>query len=500
MNRIAVLSVAASLAIAAPAAANPAPVYNADARGGVYGRQFLPSTAFTDTAEADTISNIIFLNRCKGGCVIHSANNNNAATQDSTIPNQPPGTDVSISEFPYDDTAWATVVQCVKEIYSPFNVQITDVDPGAGVVHHEIIVAGTGAELMLPQGVLGISPVSADRTPVNNNISFAFAGSYSNTDNPNVLFGLIDLCATIGQETAHSWGLDHEYACVDPMTYLSPCGGQRFFRNKDIECGTGAPGECNCDGRCQTAGPTQNSHQRILGVFGPGQSIVPGPVASIVSPADQTTVQNGFTVFMNSMGKRGTFHARLILNGYTWVDKDVDIQPPQGTNLAPIYAKTFQLNAPTDVPDGVIDVEAQACDDLDQCSSGKIQVTKGAPCADASSCAKGQKCEAGKCFWDPATGELGDDCGYPQACKSGLCLSTSGGMMCSQQCFITQAGSCPDMFECVLDNSGTGYCLPKAPDTGCCNSSATGADALAAKTGLVGLVLVIALRRRRRRA
>jgi hypothetical protein len=490
MNRIAVvLTVLVPLAFGGPAAA--------DDGGDVV--QVMPMSAFDPLTQSATISPIIFINRCVGGCKITSSSVSNAATNESTIPTQTPGTVIDVPAFPYDDASWGVVLNCVKEIYSPFNVQITDVDPGPTVVHHEIIVAGTASVFGLGQGILGISPVSADHTPVNNNISFAFAGSYSNSTNPNASFGLIDLCATIGQETAHSWGLDHEYACVDPMTYLGPCGGQRFFRNKDYQCGTGAPGECNCDGKCGTSGPTQNSHQRILGVFGAGQSIVPGPTVSLASPANGTTVTNGFAAFVNSSGKRGTFKVQLILNGYLWAEKLVS-DDPMGGNLAPIYATTFQVNAPAAVPDGVIDIDARACDDLDQCADAKITVTKGAPCTDTSKCAAGQKCDAGKCYWDPPSLNIGDACTYQQACISGMCIAAGSSMFCSQTCFVGQADQCPANFECQLDATRQGYCLPAPPPQGCCSAGDLGPGGVAAQAGLAGLVLTIALRRRRRRA
>jgi hypothetical protein len=458
--------------------------------------QYLPRSAFTDAGAM--VSPIIFVNRCKGGCVMKASTVNNAATQESTIPQFPAGTMVNVPEFPYDDTAWAFVMKCVKEVYSPFNVQITDVDPGPTVVHHEIVVAGTADVFNLPSGFLGISPVSVDHSPVNNNISYAFAGSYANDLNINTRYGLYDLCATIGQETAHSWGLDHEYSCTDPMTYLPPCGGQRFFRNKDIMCGTASPGECNCDGKCTTTGGTQNSHDRILAVFGPGQSIVPGPTASVLSPANGDTVQNGFVTVVNSTAQRGTFKLTMSINGWQWVEDDISLNPGTGTQ-APIYATTFQLPLPAGVPDGVMDLEIKACDDLDQCASNKLTVTKGMPCADASKCATGQKCDAGKCYWDPPSKQLGDTCDYTQQCVSGLCLGTSGGKVCSQSCFVGQPGACPAGFTCTLDQNANGYCLAStsAPQ-GCCSAADTGIGSVAAQGGFAGLVLALVLRRRRR--
>ena len=80
-------------------------------------------------------------------------------------------------------------------------------------------------------------------------------------------------------------------------------------------------------------------------------------------------------------------------------------RPRRARSSAPPVSPTpsYTLTAPTNVPDGVIDIVAKAYDDLEsETDSATVTVTKGAPCADASTCATGQKCEAGKCFWDRA--------------------------------------------------------------------------------------------------
>jgi hypothetical protein len=442
-------------------------------------------------AANEPISNIIYLNRCTGGCMITASTVSSAVTQESRIPQAPPGTKVTVKEFAWGDQAWSDVVQCVKEIYSPFNVQVTDVDPGASVVHHESIVAGTSEDvgIKLAGGtLLGRADVNPDHTPKNNAISFVFANAFGATNR------VTEICATVGQETAHAWGLDHEYDCTDPMTYLPACGGQRFFRNKDSKCGTDAPGECNCDGQCTTSGPTQNSHVRILGVFGPGTSIVPGPTATITAPAAGGTVSDAFSVKLDATGKRGVYKLKLILNGYEWATKDISDDGTHGT--APIYATSFVVSAPTGVPDGVIDVEARACDDLDQCGSAKVTVTKGAPCTDAKTCAMGQKCGDGKCYWDPPSLDVGEVCSYPQQCVSGVCLQNA----CSQTCFVGVSGQCPSGTTCKTAQSGQGYCLlsDDGGGGGCCSASDDSAAQVASQLGVAGVVVAVGFRRRRR--
>ena len=47
------------------------------------------------------------------------------------------------------------------------------------------------------------------------------------------------------------------------MTYRVDCGGEKFFRDRDAQCGEDAVRDCTCKG-------TQNSHAKLLTKFGPG--------------------------------------------------------------------------------------------------------------------------------------------------------------------------------------------------------------------------------------
>ena len=58
-----------------------------------------------------------------------------------------------------------------------------------------------------------------------------------------------------GAGNAHAYGLDHGYcrqrqlavnhsACNDPMTYRNDCGGEKFFRNENANCGETANRGC----------------------------------------------------------------------------------------------------------------------------------------------------------------------------------------------------------------------------------------------------------------
>ncbi len=479
--------------------------------------------------QAGTTSPIIYMNRCAGSCSITHAGNDDARANQSFIPQAAGGCSASfptcvISEYKTSDqkagsngkckggTAagadctdansatvctgggscysaddeWALVVQCLREVYSPYAIQVTDVKPTAAS-YTMAIVAGKASEAGL-SGVLGVAPVSSDCSPKDNVIAWSFANDHGATDRVN------NICWTVAQETAHAFGLDHAYqfadgtsACNDPMTYRFDCGGQKFFRNKAAQCGEEGVRPCSCGG-------SQNSHLKIKNVFGDGQSLIGPPTLNVTSPAPNAKINNGQVVSAQAGSKRGVEKLELSLNGYKWVT----IPGAKFRSNGQPNPSDYSLVFPGGVPDGVIDIVVKASDDLGiSTTANTLTVTKGAPCTSATSCAAGQKCEAGKCFWDPPVGVLGEACDYAQYCETELCLETSdGGKFCSQDCVVGAADACPADFECTpAGNSGA--CIPVSGGGGCC--SAGGGSGAWLHFGLSVGILGFVMRRRRKR-
>ena len=416
-----------------------------------------------DVVAHDGVSNIIYLERCAGGCTIYKGSVDNAPSYTSTIPdgNGP----FFVSEFGYPDEMWNEIVACVRETYAPYNVQVTDVKPATGL-YHMAVVAGEPSEVGLPNYYGGVGHATCD--PVNNAVSYVFAN--------HVTADAFWMCAAVAQESGHTWGLDHAFDCSDPMTYLPACG-QQFFRNKQFRCGEGAPRDCVC------SGAYQNSHIRLLTVFGPGAPL-PQPVVEMQDPAGDTQVSSGFAVAASATAKRGFGHAELLLNGYVWARADGEV----GTDT-----QVFSFTTSPELPDSIIDVEVRVYDDLDQgYGSSAVTVTKGAPCASADTCAVGQKCEDGRCFWDPPAGELGAACEYPQFCTTGECYEGT----CSRACLIGVTGDCPADFTCVAADGNDGFCLPGDGGPKGCGCASSDGGALA-HLGFALVVLGVIGRRRR---
>jgi hypothetical protein len=207
-----------------------------------------------------------------------------------------------------------------------------------------------------------------------------------------------------------------------------------------------------------------------------------------------TTINNGAVVTVSAGSRRGVEKIEMFLNGYKWAEVPgakfrVDGQPDPSDYALPI---------PADVPNSIIDIVVKISDDLDISTTlPTVTVTKGAACATAATCAAGQKCEAGKCFWDPPVGVLGDSCEYAQYCESGLCLETSDGKLCSQDCIVGASDGCPMDYEC-LPSGSSGACVPAGDGGGCCSVGGSSTQVWF-HFGISGLILGFVVRRRRRR-
>jgi hypothetical protein len=133
--------------------------------------------------------------------------------------------------------------------------------------------------------------------------------------------------------------------------------------------------------------------------------------------------------------------------------------------------QAYTFYTPPNVPDGIIDLQGKAFDDLGLgVATIPVTVMKGAPCATDDACANHQHCDAGRCRFDAPVGELGDSCSYGQYCKSWTCLG-DGDKLCTQECLTDEPTSCPTGFECLhsADTGTDGFCWP-IDNGGCCSA------------------------------
>ncbi len=485
------LGVVSAGASAAPTRSDRLRPYSAGARLGT-SRVMVVTPTEGFAAPAGAVSGVIYLNRCSGGCMVTQSDHNDARNHLSTMIQ--PGTSV-LTEFSNSagqigaaaDAEWGQVVQCLKEVYSPFNVAMTDQQPPPTQTYTELMIAGRPTDLGFSNEILGIAPVHLDCNAYDNAIAFAFANHQAIN---NRVFGI---CWTAAQEAAHNFGLDHEFqfvdgqsACNDPMTYRTDCGGQKFFRNKAALCGENAARPCLCPGN-------QNSHQKLLSLFGEGTPLTAPPSVSVVFPGQGAMLSPGQVVQIKAKSQRGIARVELWLNGRKWAQVAGAPFGPSGQGEA-----TYTIPIPQRVPDSVLDIVAKAFDDLGgQTESATVTAIKGSPCATADTCLMGQNCDAGKCYWDAPAGELGATCSYNEFCVTGLCAGDGSGDVCTQTCILGSGDACPGGFDCVPTDDVNGICL-RPEGGGCCQVDRSSGAALWFHGSIAAMVVVRLLRRRRR--
>jgi uncharacterized protein (TIGR03382 family) len=439
------------------------------------------SAAPSDTPPAPVVpvAHILYLDRCTSGCTITKSTIDDARRSLSTVPEH--GGLFTLDPLVWTDEDWAEAVQCVREVYSPYAVEIVEQRPPDDALYNMAVVAGEPAELGLDGGAGVSSSLGSDCAPLSNTISFVFG------NNPSTVGNVDWLCWAITHETGHAFGLDHAFmfadgssACRDPMSYRSDCGGQRFFRPDVATCGEFAPRACACGGG-------QSAHYQLLGVLGPATPITAPPVVAMALPTNGESRPGPFDVVVDASAQRGVAALHVYYNGTKWTDWPGAQWGPDGQ-----ASTRYSIAAPQDLPDGIVDISVEAADDIGIATrTPSVTITRGDPCVDATTCARGQRCDAGRCLWDPPAGDFGDECRYPQFCKSGVCLAADGNAWCSDTCSPDVADSCPDGWECRGDYPHD-LCYP-VHGGGCC-SSGGGTSSL-----VFGLALLWWLGPRRRR-
>lgn len=260
-------------------------------------RQVLPPSGNTTpgiTALAQ--SKVVFLN--KNGVTLQPGNND-ARTNRSTLAQQA----TSIPAWNVSATTWTATVACMKELFAPFDVTITETDPGSTVAHMEAVFGGSPGQLGMPNGVAGVSPFTTDCSVIENSIVFTFT---------NVIPADARLaCEIMAQEVAHSYGLDHELLASDPMTYLDYTGN-RSFKNQTASCGEDVTRPCGING--STCRANQNSVALLTERLGAKTGDAVAPTGSITSPSVGATVPPGFSIYVNATDNVAVASAKLFVD------------------------------------------------------------------------------------------------------------------------------------------------------------------------------------------
>ena len=202
---------------------------------------------------------IIYVNRHGG--TFHPGDDN-SSTNTSSIPSFT----ATVPPYEKGDASWAKFYTCIQAQFSRWNVTVTDVDPGA-VAHIEGVIGGSPGDVGMGSGVGGVSPMTDTCDLIERSVVFIFSTQFGDPTTE---------CSVAAQEIGHSIGMDHEYLCKDPMTYLNGCGA-KTFQDNNADCGEYSPRACMCGGSKQNSVQFMNARLGLAG--GPPPPPPPPPDA-----------------------------------------------------------------------------------------------------------------------------------------------------------------------------------------------------------------------------
>lgn len=281
-----------SLLVVAPSIASAEIVLTAPTDTHIqFARSRLPAAGTPINAVAQ--SRIIYLNRT--GVTLTPGDDDSRTNRSSIITSQR-----TVPAWNTSATNWAATVACMKDMFSRWDVTVTDVNPG-NVPHMEAVFGGSPQNIGMQQGVGGVSPFTEDCAVIENSIVFTFTSVFP--DNPQMI------CEVMAQEVAHSYGLDHELLASDPMTYLQ-YNGKRTFKDQTVSCGESSSRACGIGG--SVCRPNQNSVQLLTERLGLVDLIA--PTLGITFPADGDTLEPGFEVQAMAMDNVAVKEATLSID------------------------------------------------------------------------------------------------------------------------------------------------------------------------------------------
>lgn len=157
--------------------------------------------------------------------------------------------DMARTLAPWTGTATSEILDCMEAGLAPFNIRVTDVDPGT-TPHHETVF--TSDVYWYGAGAKSLATVCQAGT---NSVTFAFGPLASEPAQAICDIALASFAINVAQ-------LSYTTDCHDIVSQQTGCG-PKTWASTPVPCGDDSPQPCFC------GGTEQSSLDRMLAVFGP---------------------------------------------------------------------------------------------------------------------------------------------------------------------------------------------------------------------------------------
>jgi len=200
----------------------------------------------THHVDVSCANSIVYLDRF-GGAYLHGL-------VDDATQNQSVAIDVAraLPAFPGDDVAWGDLTACIRTALAPFDVAVTETDPGL-VQHLELVFTDAY------WGDVAVTHVFPSSCRTGNQIEFIFGAALSTPTRgcQVAMDGLAEMIAQLGPSEN----------CLDFTSPSTDCGIRSFIA-VDAACvdpATNLAAPCRCDANATT----QNSFNALDVLFHP---------------------------------------------------------------------------------------------------------------------------------------------------------------------------------------------------------------------------------------
>jgi hypothetical protein len=218
--------------------------------GGTADAPSAPSDAMPDACPDNP--QLVYLNRSGGD---YTQGPDDASTNTSAVLQQ---ASQSVTASSVDNALWTQVVACMADRLAPFNIRVTETDPGSAP-HREAVFVDSLAELGFSAGVSAIAPSRCPMQDAPDPLQRAILFTATTIFGTNAR----DICENALMSLGFTFYLDRTLHAPDIMSYFASQTPKRFV-DMQVPCGDTDARDCLC------GGTTQSSYQKLLAYAGPG--------------------------------------------------------------------------------------------------------------------------------------------------------------------------------------------------------------------------------------